>query len=222
MNSRAFRLLLALALPALAACDGRQVASATGVILQTAEQILSESPAPLPQPGHSPSAAPTARPTLPPSATGFEIEEGHLFDLLMAYRAEHGLPAIPRSPSLTTVARAHVADLAAHPPDRDACNLHSWSSNGPWTAVCYTSDHAEAAKMWSKPRELTSYQGNGYEIAYYATTCTPQGAIDGWKGSAGHDAVMINAGKWSDSEWKAAGVGINDHYAVIWFGEEAE
>lgn len=221
MRSTTFRLLLVLSLPALAACDSKLAAAATGVILQTAQQVLaSASPYPLPSgssfplPSWSPSAAPTAAPVT-------STQEQDLYNRLMQYRAEKGLPAIPLSSALTTVARTHVADLLAHPPDGDVCNLHSWSTNGPWTAVCYTDDHAEAEKMWSKPRELTSYPGNGYEIALYATDCSPEVAMDGWKGSSGHNSVMVNEGTWSKIDWKAVGVGINAHYAVVWFGEEA-
>jgi len=38
-----------------------------------------------------------------------------------------------------------------------SCNLHSWSDARPdlWVGMCYTSDHANADLMWSKPSEIT-------------------------------------------------------------------
>jgi uncharacterized protein YkwD len=148
--------------------------------------------------------------------------EKELYNLVMQYRSEKGLPAIPISRSLTFVAQTHVKDLTNNQPVQGNCNLHSWSSNGNWTACCYTPDHAEAECMWSKPSELTAYQGNGYEISYYSSgMVTPLGALNGWKSSPGHNAVMINSGIW-DSEWNAIGIGIYGNYAVIWFGNELD
>jgi uncharacterized protein YkwD len=46
--------------------------------------------------------------------------------------------------------------------------------------------------------------------------------LESWKGSPGHNAVILNEGIWSDSNWKAIGVGIYKGYAVIWFGEEPD
>jgi uncharacterized protein YkwD len=148
--------------------------------------------------------------------------EMELYNLIMDYRDELSLPQIPLSSSLSYVARQHVADLQENNPVTSICNLHSWSDNGNWTACCYTSDHAQAACMWNKPRELTDYSGNGYEIAYYSSgSATPAGALNGWKSSSGHNNVIINAGSWS-MQWNAIGVGIKGGYAVVWFGHEED
>ena len=43
--------------------------------------------------------------------------------------------------------------------------------------------------MWNKPRELTSYIGDGYEIAYWSSEgATAAAALNGWK-KAG--AIML-------------------------------
>lgn len=146
--------------------------------------------------------------------------ETELYNLIMSYRAELELPEIPLSSSLSYVAQQHVNDLQENNPVTSTCNLHSWSDNGNWTACCYTSDHAQASCMWDKPRELTEYTGNGYEIAYYSqANATPTGALNTWKNSPGHNNVIINAGSWT-TQWKAIGVGIRGNYAVVWFGHE--
>lgn len=149
-------------------------------------------------------------------------EEIKLYELVMEYRAKNGLPSIPLSVSLTKVAKAHVEDLQVNKPVTSKCNLHSWSDKGPWMACCYTNDHANANCMWSKPRELTSYKGNGYEISFWTSgSATATQALNGWKTSSGHNSVIINAGIWN-KKWNAIGVGLSENYAVVWFGHELD
>ncbi len=151
-------------------------------------------------------------------------QENELYRIIMEYRKQNGLPNIPLSSSLSFVAQTHVKDLAVNRPDRNDCNLHSWSSNGTWTPCCYTPDHAQAKFMWSKPRELTKYLGNGYEISYWdgSENATADGALNVWKESPGHNAVIVNQGIWKNNPWKAIGIGIYKGYAVVWFGEESD
>jgi uncharacterized protein YkwD len=151
-------------------------------------------------------------------------DELQLYDLINAYRAEKGLEAIPLSPSLTLVAQTHSKDLAVNNPHKKQyCNLHSWSGNGSWKSCCYPNDHSNAECMWYKPRELTSYQGHGFEIAYYhSAQATPEEALDSWKRSAGHKAVLINEGTFKKAQWNAVGVGIYENYATVWFGREPD
>jgi hypothetical protein len=115
-------------------------------------------------------------------AQQFTSEEQKLYDLIMDYRKGKGLPSIPFSCSLTKVAQAHVKDLHLNKPDQNTCNMHSWSSKGSWSSCCYTDDHAEAECMWDKPREMTDYEGNGYEIAFgsYGMDATAYMALSVW------------------------------------------
>jgi uncharacterized protein YkwD len=173
------------------------------------------------------------------AATAYPVESSHEQDLDEAdlarmvndYRADNGLPPVPLSRSLNAVARAHVRDLMANRPDtgtgfgRGRCNMHSWSSAGRWTPVCYTRDHAQATAMWSKPREITrgAYPGNGYEIAYwFSGRVTPEIALDGWIGSRSHNDLLVEDGPWRNADWQAMGVGIYGSYAVVWFGQEPD
>lgn len=151
-------------------------------------------------------------------------EEKKLYDIIMEYRKQNNLPIISLSKSMTFVAQTHVKDLQTFGLVNGTCNMHSWSNNGSWTSCCYTEDHAKASCMWNKPKELTSYQGNGYEISYgaYGAYVNAEGALKGWRESAGHNAVIINQGIWSNMNWKAIGVGISKGYAVVWFGEEID
>ena len=148
-------------------------------------------------------------------------EEWKLYDLINEYRRQKGLADITISRSLTYVAQLHVWDLNVNKPDaKSKCNMHSWSNKGTWSACCYTSDHAKASCMWDKPKELTNYKGNGFEIAHgtYGYSANAESALSGWKGSSGHNNVMINKSIWKDMNWNAIGIGISGGFAVVWFG----
>lgn len=148
-------------------------------------------------------------------------EEEKLYRMIMEYRASLGLPSIPLSRSLSFVARVHSEDLTYH--ERNSgCNMHSWSDNGPWTGGCYTSDHSNARIMWDKPRELTDYPGNGYEISHmHSAGATAESSLNGWKSSPGHHNVIINSGIW-ERDWNAIGIGIYGNYSNVWFGRDVD
>ena len=156
------------------------------------------------------------------SAQGLSEEESKLYDLIMEYREARGLEEIALSPALTEVAQMHVQDLIEHPP-KGRCNLHSWSRFGEWSSCCYDGRAKSFPCMWDKPRELTSYTGDGYEIAYWSSAgASAEEALKGWKKSKGHNTVIINRGVWKDVQWKAVGIAIRGEYAVVWFGKEED
>lgn len=148
----------------------------------------------------------------------------------MEYRKQHGLKPVLISKSLTVVAQTHVKDLQTYRPDTVAnCNPHSWSSNGKWTACCYTPDHTQAACMWAKPGELTAYKDYGYEIVVNRYDSLRRGlpvsavaALQSWKISPGHNAVILNKDIWKTKKWKSIGICIGTGYAVVWFGEAVD
>jgi uncharacterized protein YkwD len=157
-----------------------------------------------------------------PSGAKFTDAERQLYDLIMRYRREHGLSTIPMSRSLSLVAKLHVRDLEKNTVPAPY-NFHSWSNDGPWSSVNYTPDHRYAKLMWNKPRELTGYRGNGYEIVYMNSgNATSLDAFSIWKSSKLHNDVMMNKGSWKHINWQAIGVGIFGCYAAAWFGEERD
>jgi uncharacterized protein YkwD len=153
------------------------------------------------------------------------LEEKKLYDLIMEYRKSKKLKPIPFSAKLTKVAQTHVRDLMDNfdYTNRGDCNPHSWSDKGSWSACCYTNDHSKASCMWDKPKEISGYDGNGFEIAYYSSGgANAAEGIDGWKKSPGHNPLLINSGTWSKLEWKGIGVGIYGQYGVVWFSDGEE
>lgn len=152
-------------------------------------------------------------------------EEKKLYDLIMEYRKENKLPSIPLSENLTFVAQTHARDLMQHYKFdvSNVCNPHSWSSKGKWSSCCYTNDHKKASCMWAKPKELTGYPGNGFEIVYYSSAgANAAEGLDGWKISPGHNPLLVNSGTWASVTWKAIGIGIYGSYGMVWFGEETD
>lgn len=151
--------------------------------------------------------------------------ENELISAVNNYRKKNKLDPIPVSASLSLVARLHVIDLSENYRYGSKCNLHSWSANPRWSSCCYTNDHRQASCMWDKPRELTGYPGDGYEIAFFSdedyasASDFIEAALDGWKSSRGHHDLIVNRGKWDTASWKAMGVGVYNGFAVIWFGE---
>ena len=155
-------------------------------------------------------------------------EEQKLYTIIMEYRKKNKLPVIPLSKSLTYVAQQHCIDLDKNKPDTNACNAHSWSDKGKWTPCCYTPDHKQAERMWSKPKELTSYTDYGFEIAAGSSDMsdsyriTAELALKCWQGSTGHNNVILNKDIWKDRSWNAVGVAVYKGYSVIWFGSSLD
>lgn len=162
---------------------------------------------------------------------GLTEKEAKLYYMINAYRESLGLPKLSFSKSLTEVARAHVRDSNTYTPENQVDsrgirgNLHSWSGNGSWTRLVYTNDHHYGNGMWSKPREITNYTGNGYEISSWSSgMISPERALNLWKNSPGHNSIMTTQrtdyADWSDL--KTMGVSIDGHYAHVWFGSDAD
>ena len=164
-------------------------------------------------------------------AMGLTEKEAKLYYKINAYRESLGLPKLSFSKSLTEVARAHVRDSNTYTPENqvdsrgEQGNLHSWSGNGSWTRLVYTDDHHYGNGMWSKPREITNYTGNGYEISSRSSgMISPERALNLWKNSPGHNSIMTTqiTGDVDWSDLKTMGVSIDGHYAHVWFGSDAD
>jgi hypothetical protein len=160
--------------------------------------------------------------------------EGELARLINEYRASLNLPPVQVSKSLTLVAQQHAWDSVTNgnawppPPAGKTCNMHSWTGTvnpalqqGTWTAVCYTSDHANAEGMWNKPGQLAGYPGIGVENSFGSSgTASPAGALTAWQNSPGHNAVITEQNGWTRPA--AMGVGMNGGIAHLWFGYVAD
>jgi uncharacterized protein YkwD len=152
------------------------------------------------------------------SQDAISAREQELYNLIMAYRASLGLPTIPFSESLSKTAARHALDTVENVGDYAG---HSWS-DAPYDSA----NPATYPNMWDAPERVgTPYTDNGYEIttgyvgnAIKTVEMMPQTALDNWKGSAPHNAVITNTGTWANIEWKAIGIGMYKGIAHVWFG----
>jgi hypothetical protein len=150
-------------------------------------------------------------------------EEVKLYNAINDYRKALNLPKVPLSKSLSFVAQQHITDLLKNKPDTNACSFHSWSDKGSWTACCYGGSVKDKKCMQEKPRELTNYNGKGYEIVYWENKdATADNAFDQWRTVSASRSLITNFKEWEDFSWKAMGVAIEKNFAIVWFGEEMD
>lgn len=185
--------------------------------------------------GTTASASVTTTDSVTTSGTGgagpaFSADALKLCQLVNAYRQQKGLPAVPLSVALMTVAADHVGDMVAHPEAATGtCNLHSWSTgSSAWQGCCFTADFAAAQCMWDKPKQITAswgpnaYSAYGYEDAAAGTT-DPATALALWQSDPPHDDVILNNGIWAQkAPWPAMGCAMQGGYASLWFGDAAD
>lgn len=149
-------------------------------------------------------------------------EEVKLYQEICQYRTSRHLDSVPLSAALCKTAMAHTLDLRLNAPDQKPCNLHSWSSKGAWDPCCYRGGK-EGPCMWKKPYEIAGFVADGFEIASWTSgQMTSKTALDLWKQSPGHNAVICNTGIWNKMTWKSMGVSVYGHYAVVWFAAEKD
>ena len=146
--------------------------------------------------------------------------EYRLYTLINEYRTKQGLGIIPVSRSLCYVAKIHARDLFVNNPDTSFCSLNSWSDKGLWTACCHSAQTPNPLCIVNKPKELTTYSGEGHELAYWDSEgIIPDTVLRFWKSIEQARDVLLNQKKWSYFNWKAIGVGLYKGYACVWVGE---
>lgn len=151
------------------------------------------------------------------------IEEQLLFDKINLIREDYGKSSLDFSVSLSYVAEVHVNDLLENNPDTSLCNLSSWSDKGEWTSCCHNPYVPKQDCMWDKPKELTPYTYRGYELAaYYEDDFTVDSIIKLWSSSKEVLDMLLTEGNFSKKKWICMGLGFNEHYISLWFGQRAD
>jgi len=152
--------------------------------------------------------------------SGLSQEENTLFNMINDMRRQNKVSVIPLSADLCKVAQTHIADLIKNKPQDKGCSLHSWSGSGKWTSCCNTKEVFGIECMKSKPREITGYKGDGYELIYWGIDkATASDAATLWKQVDASSDMILTRAKWNGYQWKAIGVGIKDGYAILWLGD---
>lgn len=150
-------------------------------------------------------------------------QEMQLFNYINSVRKEYGKKPVKLSASLSFVAKTHVKDLQENHPDTSICNLSSWSDKGNWEACCYNVYIPKPECMKKKPKELTPYPYYGYEMAAYFEDGFVQDSLELlWNDTKPVLDMILTQGSWKEKSWVVAGVGINEHYVSVWFGQRAD
>ncbi len=150
-------------------------------------------------------------------------EEQQLFDRINILLEEYGKSPLETSVSLFYVAHLHVDDLINNHPDTSICNLSSWSDKGEWTACCHNPFVPQQDCMWDKPDELTRYKYRGYELAaYFEDEFNVDSVIRLWSNSKQVLDMLLTAGNFEKKKWVCMGVGMNEHYVSLWFGQRPD
>lgn len=148
-------------------------------------------------------------------------DELALANQINQFRKQNDMEVLPVSSALSYVADVHVKDLYLHYNPFGDCNLLSWSDSGRWEECCTSGENYDC--MYSKPAELTKYEGKGYELVYYQNTQITSGlAFNAWKGNPSAKSMMLQQGKYEDKTWQVIGVALFDGYASVWFGEKTD
>lgn len=143
-------------------------------------------------------------------------QEKELYRIVNEYRAQNNLPAIPLSDSLSIVANRHLLDLILN----IKTFTHGWS-NCPYNIK----DSNTWNCIFEAPKRLkVDYSGSGYENLYRNNggNATPVLALEAWKKSAMHNALILNLDSWKNTKFNAFGIAINGQLAALWFGSAAE
>jgi hypothetical protein len=150
-------------------------------------------------------------------------DEMQLFDKINQLRQSYGKTDLQLSASLSFVAKTHVKDLLDQHPDTSVCNLSSWSNKGNWTACCYNSYVPKPDCMWDKPKELTPYPYRGYEfVSYFDDQFSVDSVINLFSDTKEVLDMILTQQTYDTKKWICCGVGMNDHYVSIWFGQRKD
>jgi Sporulation related domain. len=77
--------------------------------------------------------------------------------------------------------------------------------------------------MWNKPKEITKYKYRGYELSYYQDEVINVNDVAYiWKTTPAASDMLLCKGKYKNYTWKAMGIGIDDHYVCVWFGQSKD
>jgi hypothetical protein len=149
--------------------------------------------------------------------------EYSLFQMINQHRERISLPPIPLSNSLCYVAKTHAKDLSENYPFGDDCKMLSWSSKGNWKPFCYPAEQNKKNDIKDKAKEISGYPGKAWEITYWENTQLDLNfVLEFWLGIP-YTANMINSAQnWAATPWKSIGVGIQDGYVLVWFGQKED
>ena len=144
-----------------------------------------------------------------------DTKEKELLRLINEYRAQNRLAPLVLSDALSTVANRHLLDL----------NINIKYLTHGWSNCAYDiKNQSTWGCILNAPRMLgVRYDGNGYENLYrnHSSVAQPSLALEAWKKSELHNALILNRNIFNDFKWDGIGIAISSNYAAIWVGAKA-
>ena len=156
-----------------------------------------------------------------PIPSNFKISQRSklLFDKINEYRSKNGLDKVPLSTSLCWVAYLHNEDLLRYNADTADCFLSSWSDGPLWKGACINKKSKNIKYSRNKPKELTNYPAQGYELSYWQNTePNIESVLTDWSSDKISNDILLNQGAWKNHEWNAIGISTIKNYVLVWFG----
>ncbi|MBI9035953.1 MAG: SPOR domain-containing protein [Bacteroidales bacterium] len=142
-----------------------------------------------------------------------------LFESFNKYRLEQDLPKLELSRALSYVANTHVKDLFFNQPYKRNCSMHSWSDKGRWTPLCFDTSSPNYKGMTAKPRELTYYRSDAYEIIFFTNIeMSMEDILKQWAALDASKDLILQKGKWAKYKWTSIGIGTFKGYSCVWLG----
>jgi hypothetical protein len=151
-------------------------------------------------------------------------EEVKLMKFITQFRLSQNLKPISLSSSLTTIAKIHLKDLEENLPT-PGCSYHSWSNRGQWLPCCHTNNLISMECSFLKPKELTDYKENGFELIYFEheeNISVSERSLKFWKQNPEFNDFLSNKNEWKNMNWKAMGIAVSKRFGIIWLGTEKD
>ena len=146
--------------------------------------------------------------------------EYQLFKDINIYRKAMGKTPLSLSKSLSFVASKHIEDILVHKSDSNECSDFSWSYGNEGDDCCVSEKETNLLCSRKKPLFLTNYPDIAYEMLFYDDhQADPTNALRFWKSIKQSKDMLLCEGKYSEYQWLAVGIAIQDKYVSLWLGE---
>ncbi len=147
------------------------------------------------------------------SCAGDEIseQETELFGLVNEYREQNKLAKVYMSETVCLVANRHALDLSYNIRKL----THSWSD------CDYDPKNSKTfgCILYAPKRFYPNFSGLAFENVYFTSgkRVISYDALEAWKKSPMHNAVILNQSSFKNFEWLEGCVAIEKNYAALWF-----
>jgi hypothetical protein len=147
-------------------------------------------------------------------------EEYKLFDEINSYRKAMGKLPLGLSRNLSFVASKHIEDILMRKTDSSDCPVFGWSYGNEGEDCCTSTNKENVFCSRRKPLFLTDYLDIAYEMVFEDDhQANAINALRFWKSIKQSKDMLLGEGIYSEFQWIAVGIAIQDKYVSLWLGE---